>query len=128
MQLKKSELHIGFVPLVDAGPIIIALEKGFFERWGLSVTLSREVSWANVRDKLSVGILDAAHLLAPMVCASAFDSADTPFVTGLSLGLNGNSICISRRLQAEMEDACDEMGEPFHAQLSSSILVCVIRN
>lgn len=124
MQLKKSELHIGFVPLVDAGPIIIALEKGFFERWGLSVTLSREVSWANVRDKLSVGILDAAHLLAPMVCASAFDSADTPFVTGLSLGLNGNSICISRRLQAEMEDACDEMGEPFHtpeAQLVATV-------
>ena len=62
--------------------IIIALEKGFFERCGLSVTLSLEVSWANVRDKLSVWILDAAHLLAPMVRASAFDSAETSFVTG----------------------------------------------
>lgn len=122
--LKKSELHIGFVPLVDAGPIIIALEKGFFDRRGLKVTLSREVSWANIRDKLSVGLLDAAHLLAPMACASAFDSTGTPLVTGLSLGLNGNSICISRRLQLEMEDACDETGEPFHtteAQLVETV-------
>jgi len=31
----------------------------------------REVSWSNVRDKLNIGLFDAAHLLAPVAIASS---------------------------------------------------------
>ncbi|MFX8585668.1 ABC transporter substrate-binding protein, partial [Acinetobacter baumannii] len=57
-------LKLGFVPLVDAAPLVVAEQRGFFARHGLDVVLSREPSWATVRDKVSVGVLDGAHMLA----------------------------------------------------------------
>ena len=63
-------VHIGYVPLLDCAPLIIAQEAGFFAAEGLQVSLERESNWASIRDKLSLGILDAAHILAPMVLAS----------------------------------------------------------
>jgi hypothetical protein len=56
-------LHIGFIPLVDAAALIVAVDKGFAAAEGLDVTLVREVSWSNVRDKLNIGLFDAAHLI-----------------------------------------------------------------
>ena len=66
-----TPLHIGFIPLVDAAALIIAVDKGFATAEGLDVTLVREVSWSNVRDKLNIGRFDAAHLLAPVAIASS---------------------------------------------------------
>ncbi|MFI4936323.1 MAG: ABC transporter substrate-binding protein, partial [Caulobacterales bacterium] len=57
-------LRLGFVPLVDSAALLVAQARGFFAAEGLSVELSREVSWATVRDKVAVGALDGAHMLA----------------------------------------------------------------
>ena len=49
-----KSLKIGFVPLVDAVPLIVAFEKGCFAQQGLDVELIRMNSWAQVRDSLAV--------------------------------------------------------------------------
>ena len=59
-----NPLRIGFIPLADAAALIVAVDKGFTAAEGLDVTLVREVSWSNVRDKLNIGLFEAAHLLA----------------------------------------------------------------
>src|SRR4051794_30841915 len=64
------KLRLGFVPLADCAPLVIAHELGFFKNQGLDVTLSRELGWATVRDKLIHGELDAAHALAAMPVAA----------------------------------------------------------
>ncbi len=64
-------LRIGFIPLVDAAALIVAVDKGFARDEGLDVELAREVSWSNVRDKLNIGLFEAAHLLAPVAIASS---------------------------------------------------------
>jgi nitrate/nitrite transport system substrate-binding protein len=66
-----TPLRLGFMPLSDCAILAIAKEKGFFLRHGLDVTLRREVSWANIRDKVAVGALDAAQMLAGMPLAAA---------------------------------------------------------
>ena len=66
---RSKVLRLGFVPLTDSAPLVVAKERGFFEAEGLKVELSREVSWATIRDKVAVGALDGAHMLAPMVLA-----------------------------------------------------------
>ena len=58
-----TPLCIGFIPLVDAAALIVAVDKGFAAAEGLDVTLVREVSWSNVRDKLNIGLFDAAQRL-----------------------------------------------------------------
>ena len=62
--LEKSKLTFGIIPLTDCAPIVVAKEKGFFKKHGLDVTVSKEASWANIRDKVSLGELDGAHMLA----------------------------------------------------------------
>jgi nitrate/nitrite transport system substrate-binding protein len=97
---KNSALKIGFVPLLDAAPIIAALELGFFEDEGLSVVLERQIGWGNVRDKLTFGQLHASHALLGMPAASVLRRPrfPEPLVGLLSLGFGGNAITISRRL------------------------------
>jgi len=107
MKPEKYSLTLGFIPLTDCAPIVIAQELGYFAVEGLNVALSREASWATLRDKLSLGILDAAHMLAPMPIASTLGLSGfaRPMVTALSLGVNGNAVTVSSALYARMLEA-----------------------
>src|SRR4051794_12406868 len=63
-------LRLGFVPLADCAPLIMAHELGLFRKYGLNVMLCRELGWATIRDKVIHGELDAAHALAAMPVAA----------------------------------------------------------
>ena len=65
-----TPVRIGFLPLSDAAVLVAAAEQGFAAAEGLALELVREVSWANVRDKLNIGLFEAAHMLAPLAVAS----------------------------------------------------------
>jgi len=94
---ERRSVAIGFIPLVDAAALLVAADKGFFAAEGLDVRLVREVSWANMRDKLAVGLFDAAHLLAPMAVAANLGLAQVkvPLVAPVNLATNGNAIAVS---------------------------------
>jgi len=64
-------VRIGFIPLIDCAPFVIAQEKGFFLKEGVNVELSKEASWASIRDKVAFNILDGAHMLASMPIAAS---------------------------------------------------------
>ncbi len=104
-----NPLRIGFIPLVDAAALIVAVDKGFTAAEGLDVTLVREVSWSNVRDKLNIGLFDAAHLLAPVAIASSLGlgHVKVPIAAPFNLGLNGNAITVSPALHAAIMSEID---------------------
>jgi ABC-type nitrate/sulfonate/bicarbonate transport system substrate-binding protein len=89
----------------------VAQELGLFAAEGLEVTLSREASWANVRDKLAAGLLDGAHLLAPLALASSLGAGGerADMIVPLSLNLNGSAITIGKA-HAEAMRALDPEG------------------
>lgn len=93
---KALRASLGFVPLTDCAPLVIAQEKGFFAAAGVTVGLSREPSWANIRDKVAVGELDGAQMLAPMALAARLGIAGPPhdLIAPMSLGLNGNAVTL----------------------------------
>ncbi len=95
-----TSLSLGYMRLSDAAPLIVAREAGLFAHYGLEVQLRREVSWANLRDKLVLGDLDAAQLLAPLPLMTSFGAGGLrgSVLTGLVLGLNGNAITLSNAL------------------------------
>jgi two-component system, oxyanion-binding sensor len=103
------KLRIGFIPLADAAALIIAVDKGFTARQGLDVELVREVSWSNVRDKLNIGLFDAAHMIAPIAIASSLGigHVKVPIIAPFCLGTNGNAITIAPSLHAAMAEAAD---------------------
>lgn len=100
----KQPIRIGMLPLTDAVPIIVARDRGFFARHDLDVEICLETAWATIRDKLAAGLLDAAHMLAPMPLAAAMglDGVGVRMITALSLNLNGNAITVSRPLYERM--------------------------
>jgi NitT/TauT family transport system ATP-binding protein len=121
-----TPLHIGFIPLVDAAALIVAVDKGFTAAEGLDVNLVREVSWSNVRDKLNIGLLDAAHLLAPVAIASSLGlgHVKVPIAAPFTLGINGNAITVSEALHAAILEEID--GDPFDPMATARALSRVV--
>ena len=95
-----NPLRLGFVPLSDCAPIAVAMETGIFERYGLNVTLSRELGWASVRDKIFYGDLDAAQSIAGIAFAlgMGFSELRCEVAVPLILNLHGNAITLSKEI------------------------------
>lgn len=110
-----GRLRIGFIPLVDAATLLIAVDSGFAKAEGLDVELVREVSWSNIRDRLAVGHYDAAHLLAPMAVASSLGLSHVkiPLIAAFNLAMNGNAITVSPDLHAKLHTAAEgDLADP----------------
>ena len=93
-------LRLGFVPLADCAPVVMAQELELFARYGVEVELHREVGWATIRDKIIYGELDAAHAPAGLVVAAScgLGSIQAECLTGLVMNLHGNAITLSQQL------------------------------
>jgi ABC-type nitrate/sulfonate/bicarbonate transport system substrate-binding protein len=117
-------LTLGFVPLTDAAPLIVAHELGFAEEEGLHLTLVRENTWSSVRDKLAYGVFDAAHLLAPMSIAMTLGLGpvrgriDVPFV----LNMNGNAFVAGWPLAEKLTGAGARFGDA--RSFGQALLAC----
>jgi two-component system, oxyanion-binding sensor len=114
--MSEDRLRIGFIPLCDAAALIVAVDRGFTAAQGLDVELVREVSWSNVRDKLNIGIFDAAHLLAPVAIASSLGlgHVKVPIIAPFALGVNGNAITVSPGLHGALAAAADgDIADPL---------------
>ena len=94
-------MRVGFVPLTDCAPIVMARELGLFEKYGLNVVLSRELGWATIRDKVIYGELDAAHAVVglPVAATLGLGSIKCECATALVLNLHGNGITLSNELR-----------------------------
>lgn len=95
---ERRQLSVGYMPLVDAAPLLWARHRGYFADMGLDVSLVREVSWASLRDRLAYGALDAAQCLAPMPLAATLgiDGVGVPMVSALGLSRGGSGVTVSR--------------------------------
>ncbi|BAY40974.1 nitrate transport ATP-binding protein NrtC [Nostoc sp. NIES-2111] len=102
VETTKAVLEIGFMPLTDAAPLIVAKEKGFFAKYGLdNVTLNRANDWQEISQGVISGRFDAAQMVAGMPLAltlGAGDKKPTPIVNALNLSRNANAITFSKKL------------------------------
>ncbi len=114
--MSRERLRIGFIPLCDAAALLIAVDKSFCADEGLDIELIREVSWSNVRDKLNIGLFDAAHLLAPVAIASSLGLGHVrvPITAPFNLGINGNAITVAPELHAQLRAmAAGDLSDPM---------------
>lgn len=91
-------IRLGIIPLTDCSPIVMAKEWGLFEKYGVKVEVSKEASWANVRDKLLTGELDGAHCLFSMpfsVYTGVGGKEGSEMRIAMMLNVNGQAISMS---------------------------------
>lgn len=102
----KEPIKLGFIPLTDCAPIVMAQELGLFKKYGVNVTVSKEASWANVRDKILTGELDGAHCLFSMpfsVYTGVGGKEGSEMRIAMVLNNNGQAITLSK-------DFCGKVG------------------
>ncbi len=102
--LEQTTINLGFMPLTDCAPLVVAKEWGFYQKWGLDVSLHKQNSWATLRDKVHGGILDAGQMLAPMPLASTLGlgGSRAHIITPFVLSRNGNAITLSEQLRKDI--------------------------
>jgi nitrate/nitrite transport system substrate-binding protein len=99
-------IKLGFIPLTDCSPIVMAKELGLFKKYGVEVVVTKETSWANVRDKILTGELDGAHCLYTMpfsVYTGVGGKAGSEMKIAMMLNVNGQAITLSN-------DFCGKVG------------------
>jgi len=96
-----AEVNIGFIPLTDCAPLVVAARMGFDKKYGLRIKLQKEASWAAIRDKLISGDLHAAHALYGMVYGVelGIGGQQKDMAVLMTLNHNGQGITLSNQLK-----------------------------
>ena len=95
-------MRFGIIALTDCAPIVMAHELGYFKKFGIESVVSKEASWAVIRDKLSLGENQATHMLIGMPLASTMGLAGSPvkpMVIPWLLNRNGQAITLNNKLK-----------------------------
>lgn len=128
--LEKPDITVGFVPVNDCAPFAVAWEKGFFQKYGLNVTLSREASWGNSRDGVIFGRLDAAPVVSGAVTNARIGAEGArkfPLCAAMTIHRHGNALTMNRKLWdggirslSTYEGNLDKFGQDLRAYWQSS--------
>jgi nitrate/nitrite transport system substrate-binding protein len=96
------DIRFGIIALTDCAPIVMAHELGYFKKFGIHSTVSKEASWAAIRDKLTIGENQATHMLLGMPLASTMGLAGSPvkpMIIPWLLNRNGQAITLNNKLK-----------------------------
>ncbi|MEA3373170.1 MAG: CmpA/NrtA family ABC transporter substrate-binding protein [Campylobacterota bacterium] len=116
---EKKELTIGFIALTDCAPIVIAEEKGFFDKYGLDVHVVKEGGgWPGIQQKVINGQYDFSHALAGMPIAATLGiNGNANLQALLSLDFNGNGITFGNNIIKKMEKhGMDKTARPMDSE------------
>ena len=105
-----KEIRFGIIALTDNAPIVMAHELGYFKQFGVNSIISKEASWAVIRDKLSLGENQATHMLLGMPVASTMGllgSPVKPMVAPWLLNRNGQAISLANKFKGTVKTAKD---------------------
>jgi nitrate/nitrite transport system substrate-binding protein len=102
-KVETTKVKLGFIALTDSAPLIIAKEKGFFAKYGMTeVEVIKQKSWAVTRDNLKIGSagdgIDGAHILSPMPYLITIKD-QVPMYLLARLNINGQAISVADKLK-----------------------------
>jgi bicarbonate transport system substrate-binding protein len=104
--LETQSARIGYIPIFESAPLVVAQEKGFFAKYGMSdVQVLKQSSWGSLRDNLVIGAagggLDGSQFQMPMPYLIAngkiTDNKPIPMYVLLQTSTQGNGIAIANK-------------------------------
>ena len=110
-----TRISAAFLPLTDAAILIVAQALGFARDEGIELALVRDTSWANIRDRLVYGQVQAAHMVAPLAVAVSLDAGrnGSRLVAPFKLGMNGTAFTVSPQFAAALDpDPVHRVADP----------------
>src|SRR5436309_8812007 len=73
-----TSVRFGIIALTDCSSIVMAHELGLFKKHGIESIISKEASWAVIRDRMTLGENQATHMLFGMPFASTMGLLGSP--------------------------------------------------
>lgn len=127
-----TKVKLGYIPIIEAAPLIVAKEKGFFAKYGMTdVDLSKQASWGSMRDNTEIGSagggvdggqyqMPMPHLISEGIITKG--NQKLPMYLLAQLNTQGNGIAIASKHQGKglglkLEEA---KGKAVFNQLKSS--------
>lgn len=121
--------RIGYIPIFEASPLIIAQEKGFFAKYGMTnVEVLKQASWGALRDNVVIGAagggIEGGQMQMPMpyyltegtITAS---SQKIPMYTLLQTSTQGNGIAVANKHKGKGIHLDVSGAKPYFDQLKA---------
>lgn len=98
--------RIGYIPIFESAPLIVALEKGFYAKYGMTdVQVLKQSSWGSLRDNMVIGSagggIEGAQFQMPMPYlineGIITDNKKIPMHVLLQTSTQGNGIAIANK-------------------------------
>lgn len=131
-----TSIQLGFAPIFEAAPLIIAKEKGFFAKYGMTgVEVAKQANWGSARDNVEIGSagggIDGGQWQMPMPYLISEglitkNNVKIPMYVLAMLNTQGNGVAIAKtqagkNISLDMSKAKDyivglkQSGSPFRA-------------
>lgn len=125
-QIKRNDspLRIGYLPLTDAAPLLIAHHQGLFQKQGLQVELPRLFrSWAQLVEAFLSGSVDVVHMLSPMTIWARYGSKAPAKVVAWN-HTNGSTltVAVTKNIQTVADLGGETVAIPFWYSVHNVVL------
>ncbi|MBW4640689.1 MAG: ABC transporter substrate-binding protein [Gloeocapsa sp. UFS-A4-WI-NPMV-4B04] len=106
-----TTVKLGYLPIVEAAPLVIAKEKGFFAKYGMTdVEVAKQANWGSARDNVEIGSagggIDGGQWQMPMphlITEGRITKGNQkiPMYVLAQLNTHGNGIAIANKHQGK---------------------------
>lgn len=123
-----GELRIGYLPITDASPLLIAHANGSFSSRGFDTpepTLFR--SWSAIAEAFQADKVDVVHLLMPLAVQLRFGAKQPVKVLAWN-HTNGSALTVDPKVDSISDLAGETVAIPFWYSVHNVVLQQLLRN
>src|SRR5690554_5010410 len=123
-----APLRIGYLPITDSTPLLVAHHNNLFQDQGLQVEKPRMFrSWAQIVEAFLAGQVNAVHLLSPMTVWARYGSQSPSKVVAWN-HMSGSGLTVQPHIDRITDLGGTTVAIPFWYSLHNVVLQHLLRN
>lgn len=120
-------VRIGYLPITDASPLLVAHSKKLFEAQGLEVEAPKLFrSWAQIVEAFMAGQVNVVHLLSPMTVWARYGSNFPAKVVAWN-HMSGSALTVAPNIQNVKDLGGKKVAVPFWYSVHNVVLQHLLR-
>lgn len=123
-----APLRIGYLPITDATPLLVAHHNKFYQEQGLEVEKPRMFrSWAQIVEAFLAGQVNAVHLLSPMTVWARYGSKSPAKIVAWN-HMSGSGLTVQNEINSLEDLGGTTVAIPFWYSLHNVVLQHLLRS
>ncbi|TCM61161.1 NitT/TauT family transport system substrate-binding protein [Acinetobacter calcoaceticus] len=123
-----KRVRIGYLPITDATPLLVAYQKQYFQQQGLQVDPPKMFrSWAQLVEAFLSGSINVIHVLSPMAVWARFSSQFPAKIVAWN-HVGGSALTVARHIQSLKQLGGTQVAIPFWYSIHNVVLQEMLRH